>query len=96
MTTTPLARRRCSNGHVGAYALRPQGWVVCTACTNERKRAARAAAKLAPAAPPLDPVEDDGRRYPIDEWHRLFGRPRIAWAEQYDHHPAPNPQEGTP
>lgn len=55
------------------------------AATNQRR---------SPGRPPAVPVEaldgervDDGRRYPIDEWKRLFGDPPMlttsydAWAE---------------
>lgn len=81
-----------------ANVLPERRFVACRACKREQNRRAdrrrralhdvvaiaESVAELAPAvAAPVEP-EDDGKRYPIEEWLRLFGRPPIAYGQVED------------
>lgn len=89
----------CKRGHEPNWHMTGNGRS-CRTCdrTRERERyaakraaIAAAAAAAAPVAVPVEALDgervDDGRRYPIDEWKRLFGDPPMlttsydAWAE---------------
>lgn len=74
------AATHCPRGH-SEWRYKQTGRRVCKECerradAERRRRRAAATAELVAAPPtPTLGTDDDGKRYPIDEWKRLFGAP---------------------
>jgi len=88
-TNERAPRTTCRNGHDltdPANVLVDRRYVGCRACKREqnrradRRRRGRAiddAVTVQVVAAPVLRAEDDGARYPIEEWKRRFGQPPL-------------------